>query len=52
LRKKDFVLLMTIFFVGLGVFNAVTTWIEDIVRPRGFSIIQASSPVTRVQGMV
>jgi cyanate permease len=41
LRKKDFVRLMLIFFVGLGVFNAVTTWIEDIVRPRGFSITQA-----------
>jgi cyanate permease len=41
LRKKDFALLMLIFFVGLGVFNAVTTWIEDIVRPRGFSITQA-----------
>ncbi|MEJ2736159.1 MAG: MFS transporter [Anaerolineae bacterium] len=41
LRKKDFVLLMVVFFVGLGVFNAVTTWIEDIVRPRGFSITQA-----------
>jgi sugar phosphate permease len=27
--------------VGLGAFNAVTTWIEDIVRPRGFSITQA-----------
>ena len=41
LRKRDFVLLMMIFFIGLGVFNAVTTWIEDIVRPRGFSIVQA-----------
>jgi len=30
-----------IFFIGLGLFNAVTTWIEDIVRPRGFTIIQA-----------
>ena len=40
-RMKDFVLLMFIFFVGLGVFNAVTTWIEDIVRPRGFSITEA-----------
>jgi MFS family permease len=40
-RKVDFRLLMVIFFVGLGVFNAVTTWIEDIVRPRGFSITQA-----------
>jgi len=41
LQKRGFVLLMLIFFVGLGVFNAVTTWIEDIVRPRGFSITQA-----------
>ena len=40
-RTRDFVLLMVIFFVGLGVFNSVTTWIEDIVRPRGFSITQA-----------
>jgi MFS family permease len=41
LRKRDFIFVMLIFFVGLGVFNAVTTWIEDIVRPRGFSITQA-----------
>jgi sugar phosphate permease len=41
LRKRDFALLMLIFFVGLGVFNAVTTWIENIVGPRGFSITQA-----------
>ncbi len=43
LRIKDFLLLLVIFFVGLGVFNAVTTWIEDIVRPRGFSITQAGN---------
>ena len=43
LRMKYFILLLVIFFVGLGVFNAVTTWIEDIVRPRGFSIIQAGN---------
>ena len=41
LSRKDFVLVMLVFFVGLGVFNAVTTWIEDIVRPRGFSSTQA-----------
>jgi MFS family permease len=41
LRKRSFALLMLVFFVGLGVFNAVTTWIEDVVRPRGFSITQA-----------
>ncbi len=41
LSKKDFIFLMFIFFIGLGVFNGVTTWIENIVRPRGFSITQA-----------
>jgi len=41
LRQRDFALLMLIFFVGLGIFNGVTTWIENIVRPRGFSITQA-----------
>jgi len=41
LRRRDFRLLLAIFFVGLGIFNAVSTWIEDIVRPRGFSIGQA-----------
>ena len=40
-RMRSFVLLMGIFFIGLGVFNSVTTWIEDILRPRGFSITQA-----------
>ncbi len=41
LRTGDFILLMIIFFIGLGVFNSVTTWIEDILRPRGFSATQA-----------
>jgi cyanate permease len=41
LHKKDFLLLMGVFFIGLGVFNSVTTWIEDIVRPRQFSPTQA-----------
>jgi MFS family permease len=43
LRIKNFVFLLVVFFIGLGVFNAVTTWIEDIVRPRGFSIIEAGA---------
>jgi len=41
LRNTNFLLLLVIFFVGLGTFNAVTTWIEDMLRPRGFSITQA-----------
>ena len=41
LRTRDFRWLMLIFFIGLGVFNAVTTWIENILGPRGFSAAQA-----------
>lgn len=41
LRTGDFIWLMIIFFIGLGVFNSVTTWIEDILRPRGFTATQA-----------
>jgi len=40
-RSRDFNWLMFIFFIGLGIFNSVTTWIENIVRPRGFSAEQA-----------
>jgi len=40
-RNRDFLWLMIIFFVGLGVFNSVTTWIENILSPRGFSAEQA-----------
>ena len=43
LRQKDFILLMAIFFVGLGIFNGVSTWIETIIRPRGFTIAQAGT---------
>ncbi len=41
LRRRDFLILLAMFFVGLGLFNGVATWIEDIVRPRGFTISQA-----------
>jgi len=41
LRKRNFIWLMIIFFIGLGVFNCVTTWIENIIKPRGFSVTQA-----------
>ncbi len=41
LRRRDFLILLVMFFVGLGMFNGVATWIEDIVRPRGFTISQA-----------
>jgi MFS family permease len=41
LRQRDFLFLLFMFFVGLGMFNSVSTWIENIIRPRGFSISQA-----------
>jgi len=41
MRQRDFIFLLIMFFVGLGLFNSVSTWVEDIVRPRGFSITQA-----------
>jgi len=41
LRRRDFIFLMFMFFVGLGLFNCVSTWIENIIRPRGFGVSQA-----------
>ncbi len=41
IRQRDFIFLMVIFFVGLGAFNAVTTWIEQILSPRHFTATQA-----------
>jgi len=40
-HQRNFILLLAIFFVALGVFNAITTWIENIIAPRGFSSTQA-----------
>jgi cyanate permease len=41
LTDPGFVLLLVIFFFGLGMFNGVTTWIEQILAPRGFNTGQA-----------
>ena len=43
LHNRSFQLLMVIFFIGLGAFNAVITWIEAMLRPRGFTISQAGA---------
>ena len=42
-RQRNFLLVLVIFFVALGAFNAVTTWIENIIAPRGFSSTQAGT---------
>jgi cyanate permease len=28
---------LAVSFIGLGIFNGITTWIENIIRPRGFT---------------
>jgi MFS family permease len=43
LKMKDIWILMALFLVGMGVFNGISTWIESIVRPRGFTISQAGN---------
>jgi MFS family permease len=40
-RNKSFVLYLGIMFVGMGLFNGITTWIEGIVKPRGLNAEQA-----------
>ncbi len=34
---KPFWLFLIASFIGLGIFNGLTTWVEAIIRPRGFS---------------
>jgi fucose permease len=41
LKLKYFRRYLFIAFVGLGIFNGVTTWIEGIVKPRGLNSEQA-----------
>jgi MFS family permease len=40
---KAFWLFLAVFFIAMGIFNGVTTWVEDIIRPRGFSPIDAGT---------
>ncbi|HQB07495.1 MAG TPA: MFS transporter, partial [Rectinema sp.] len=41
LKTPSFVRFLVIVFVGMGIFNGVTTWVEGIVRPRGIGSDQA-----------
>ncbi|MDE3087959.1 MAG: MFS transporter [Chloroflexota bacterium] len=41
LRQRDFYYLALVLFVGGGIFNGVSTWVESIVRPKGMSITEA-----------
>jgi MFS family permease len=37
LTVKPFLLYLLVSFLGMGIFNGVTTWVENIIRPRGFT---------------
>ncbi len=37
LTVKGFWLYLIVSFIGMGIFNGVTTWVENIIRPRGFT---------------
>jgi MFS family permease len=41
LRVKAFWIYLAVAFIGMGIFNGVSTWIEAIVHPRGFTSEQA-----------
>jgi MFS family permease len=43
LTVKPFLLYLFVSFVGLGIFNGVTTWVENIIRPRGFTPTDAGT---------
>ncbi len=35
--SRPFLYTLAVAFVGLGIFNGVSTWVESIIRPRGFT---------------
>jgi MFS family permease len=37
LKVKEFWYYLIVSFIGMGIFNGVTTWVEGIIRPRGFT---------------
>jgi len=43
LRAVPFWLFVIVYFVGMGIFNGISTWVESIIRPRGFSPTDAGT---------
>jgi cyanate permease len=41
LTVRPFLVMLGIAFIVMGAFNGVTTWVEEIIRPRGFSPTEA-----------
>ncbi|MDK2980648.1 MAG: hypothetical protein PWQ55_995 [Chloroflexota bacterium] len=43
LSVRSFLYFVFVSFVGLGIFNGVTTWVENIIKPRGFTPTDAGT---------
>ncbi len=43
LKIKSFWLYLFVSFIGMGIFNGITTWVEPIIRPRGFTTTEAGT---------
>jgi MFS family permease len=37
LTVRDFWFYLFVYLIGMGIFNGINTWVEDIIRPRGFT---------------
>jgi sugar phosphate permease len=42
-KVKAFWFTLLVSFIGLGIFNGITTWVESIIRPRGFTPTDAGT---------
>jgi MFS family permease len=42
-KNKMFWYYLAVSFIGMGLFNGVTTWVEAIIRPRGFTPTDAGT---------
>jgi MFS family permease len=43
LKTRPFLLYLAVSFFGMAIFNGITTWVENIVRPRGFTPTDAGT---------
>ena len=43
LTVKPFLIYLLVSFIGMGIFNGLTTWVENIIRPRGFTPTDAGT---------
>jgi MFS family permease len=43
LKVRQFWFFLVVFFIGMGIFNGISTWVENIIRPRGFTPTDAGA---------